>query len=215
MLAVALLVALPGVGGHALDLEGELTEILALLPGRYRGVAPDPRDPEAPAQPLFHKIVRIDAPQFGSDAVYYHVIAREGYDSVTPFQQKIYAFDRSAGRAGNAMRSWVYLPTTPGTNLDQDPARQRSLQREELMSFPTPACAIRWSRRSPSGEYTARVQPADCVFPSAAFRQDLRPDMTYVLSPASFGIEDILNGEDGRPLFPSSGIVTATRETSR
>ncbi len=108
MLAVALLVALPGVGGHALDLEGELTEILALLPGRYRGVAPDPRDPEAPAQPLFHKIVRIDAPQFGSDAVYYHVIAREGYDSVTPFQQKIYAFDRSAGRAGNAMRSWVF-----------------------------------------------------------------------------------------------------------
>ena len=60
-----------------------------MLPGRYSGPAADGR--------LFHKIVPIVAPQFGGDTVFYHQISRDGFDSLAPFQQKIYVFDRSTG----------------------------------------------------------------------------------------------------------------------
>jgi para-nitrobenzyl esterase len=82
------------------------------------------------------------------------------------------------------------------------------------MSFP-PECAIRWFPGEPAGgragEFVARVKPEDCAFPSASFRQTIRPDMTYVVAAGHFGIQDILNGEDGKPLFPSSGISYAAR----
>jgi peptidylprolyl isomerase len=190
-------------------LDRELAEILELLPGRYVGEADDPRG--GAKLLLHHKIVRIDAPQFGSDTVFYHLLARDGFDSLKPFQQKIYAFDRRPERVRNSMRSWVYLPTTPGSNLERDVARQRSLRQDELMNFPAETCAIRWSRGEKPVQFVARVKPQDCVFESAAFKQKIRPDMTYVLSAASFGIQDILNGENGQPLFPSSGISYAPR----
>jgi len=196
------------------DLDRELAQILELLPGRYAGETRDPRDASGRPITLYHKIARIDAPQFGSDTVYYHLIARDGFDSEKPFQQKIYAFDRRPDRRINSMRSWVYLPTTPGSNLERDPARQKALRQDELMNFPV-ECAIRWSRAEPAAgaapEFIARVKPADCAFQSAAFRQTIRPDMTYVVSAARFGIQDILNGENGQPLFPTSGISYAPR----
>ncbi len=210
--AVGLALAAESTGAAApgaADLERELAEIVELLPGLYVGETSDPRT--GASLKLHHKIVRIDAPQFGSDLVFYHLLARDGFDSAQPFQQKIYAFDRRPDRVRNSMRSWVYLPTTPGSNLERDPQRQRSLQQSELMNFPAELCAIRWSRGDQPREFVARVRSEDCVFESAAFKQKLRPDMTYVLSPAAFGIQDILNGENGKPLFPTSGISIAPR----
>ncbi len=79
----------PAIPATDASVETELREILALLPGRYSGPAADGR--------LFHKIVPIVAPQFGGDTVFYHQISRDGFDSLAPFQQKIYVFDRSTG----------------------------------------------------------------------------------------------------------------------
>jgi len=215
---LALAASASTLGATPSDLDRELAQILELLPGRYVGETTDPRDPSRKPINLYHKIERIDAPQFGSDTVYYHLLARDGFDSEKPFQQKIYAFDRRPDRRTNSMRSWVYLPTTPGSNLERDPERQKSLRQDELMNFPV-ECAIRWSRAEPAAgaaaEFVARVKPADCAFPSAAFKQTIRPDMTYVLSAARFGIQDILNGENGQPLFPTSGISYAPRVSPR
>ena len=183
-------------------LEAELQEILALLPGRYAGPDADGR--------LYHKIVPIVAPQFGGDTVFYHQISRDGFDSATPSQQKIYVFDRAPGRAGNVMRSYVFLPKQGPANVEQDVAALRSLQPGMLMSFP-PECAIRWSRGEAPGSYVARVRPEQCSFQGVAFKQRISPEMTYVVDRDSFSIEDVLYGENGQPLFPRSGLLRAAR----
>ena len=191
-------------------LDAELEQILALLPGRYEGEAPDARDPTGQRRlPLQHKIVRVQAPQFGG-TVFYHQISRDGLDSPKPFQQKIYAFDRSPARAANTMRSWVFRPGQGPANLDLDPTALRALDPAALMNFP-PECAIRWSRGKAPGSFVARVRRQDCSYESAAFRQRISPDMTYELAPGSFGIEDVLYGADGRPLFPPTGVLVAAR----
>jgi len=186
-------------------LDTELAEILALLPGRYEGPASGGR--------LFHKIVPITAPNFGDAAVFYHQISRDGFDSPTPFQQKIYVFNRDPARGFNRMRSWVFFPKQGYANLEQHAAALRALQPAQLMNFPL-ECAIRWGRGDAPGRYVARVRRQDCTYDSAGFKQKISPEMTYVLDRESFSLEDILYGENGQPLFPSAGLLRAAREAA-
>lgn len=189
-----------GVASPALD--AELREIVAALPGRYSG--------PANGGAIYHKIVRIDAPQFGGDTVFYHQISRDGFDSPAPFQQKVYVFDRSPARTANVMRSWVFFPKQGYANFERDPAALKSVQPAMLMNFPV-ECAIRWSRGEAPGQFYARVRRGQCSFDGVAFKQRITPEMTYVLERDAFSIEDILYGENGQPLFPSSGLLRAPR----
>lgn len=188
----------------ATTLDAELGQLMALLPGRYEGPASGGR--------LYHKIVPIAAPNFGEAAVFYHQISRDGYDSVTPFQQKIYVFNRDPARAFNRMRSWVFFPKQGYANLEQDAAALRTLQPAQLMDFPI-ECAIRWSSGGSPGRFVARVRREECTYDSAGFKQKISPDMTYVLDRDSFALEDILYGENGQPLFPSAGLLRAARRS--
>jgi hypothetical protein len=188
--------------GASAPLEAELREILALLPGRYEGPAPGGR--------IFHKIVPIVAPQFGGDTVFYHQISRDGFDSGAPFQQKIYVFDRAGGRAFNRMRSYVFFPKQGYANLERDPAALKALQPAMLMNFPV-ECAIRWERGAAPGQYRARVRREQCSYDSVAFKQRISPELTYELARDAFAIEDVLYGESGQPLFPTSGLLRAPR----
>ena len=185
-------------------LEAELREIVAALPGRYAG--------PASGGTIYHKIVRIDAPQFGGDTVFYHQISRDGFDSAAPFQQKVYVFDRSPARSGNVMRSYVFFPKQGYANFEQDAAALKSVQPGMLMNFPL-ECALRWSRGEAPGQFYARVRRGQCSFDGVAFKQRITPEMTYVLERDAFSIEDILYGENGQPLFPSAGLLRAPRVT--
>jgi len=185
-------------------LDAELAQILALLPGRYTG--------PAPSGPLFHKIVPIVAPQFGDAAVFYHQISRDGFDSATPFQQKIYVFDRDPARTFNRMRSWVFFPKQGYANLEQDTAALRAVQPAMLMNFPL-ACAIRWAPGDAPASGKLRVRREDCTYDSAGFKQKISPEMTYVLDRDSFALEDILYGQNGQPLFPPGGLLRAARQS--
>lgn len=183
-------------------LEAELREIVAALPGRYSG--------PANGGTIYHKIVRIDAPQFGGDTVFYHQISRDGFESQAPFQQKVYVFDRSPTRNANVMRSWVFFPKQGYANFEQDAAALKTVQPAMLMNFPV-ECAIRWSRGEAPGQFYARVRRGQCSFDGVAFKQRITPEMTYLLEREAFSIEDILYGENGQPLFPSSGLLRAPR----
>jgi hypothetical protein len=188
----------------ATTLDAELGQIMALLPGRYEGPASGGR--------LYHKIVPITAPNFGAAAVFYHQISRDGYDSAAPFQQKIYVFDRDPARAFNRMRSWVFFPQQGYANLERDAAALRALQPAQLMNFPL-ECAIRWTRGDSPDRFVARVRREECTYDSAGFKQKISPDMTYVLDRDAFALEDVLYGENGRPLFPSAGLLRAPRQS--
>ena len=192
-------------------LDSQLAQILQLFPGRYSGEANDPADASGKARlTLYHKIARINAPQFGGDAVYYHQISRDGFDSPQPLQQKIYAFDRSPVRKANSMRAFVFPLSATAAHLQDDPAAALALQPGKLMVFPA-ACDIRWAAGSSPGVYRARVRRGDCSYDSVAFKQKISPDLTYELSGASFAMEDVLFGADGNALFPSSGLLTTPR----
>jgi hypothetical protein len=89
-------------------LDAELTKITSLLTGRYAGSMADPLDPtDGKTIRLHHKIVPIEAPQFGQ-RVFYHQISRDAVDSLQPTQQKIYVFDLDPARKRNRMRSFVF-----------------------------------------------------------------------------------------------------------
>lgn len=185
-------------------LDRQLIEILQLLPGRYAGEAGNPRIA------LQHKIVQIEAPQFG-ELVFYHQISRDGMDSTTPFQQKIYVFDRRTDRAVNRMRSFVFPPKSGYANLERQPDVLKTLDPAKLMNFPE-GCAFLWSAlEGEPGAYVARVSPETCAYESAAFKQRISPKMTYRVANDSFGIEDLLYGATGQPLFPPSGLLVVPR----
>ncbi|MFO1425945.1 MAG: hypothetical protein U1F11_03025 [Steroidobacteraceae bacterium] len=211
-IAFALLLLLPAAAPAAgppdrAALDAELRQILRLLPGRYAGTPAGETPP--PRGELQHKIVRIDAPQFGS-TVFYHQISRDGLDSTQPFQQKIYVVDRDPHRAFNRMRAFV-LPMGPGpSNLERDPQALRQLDPARLMTFPE-ECAIRWSRGEQRGTWIAHVAHEQCSFDSPAFRQRVSPDMTYRLARDSFGIQEMFYGADGRELFPPAPMQRSRR----
>jgi len=212
VLVLCVLAAGAATAAPPTPLDAELERIVALLPGRYQGVAPDPADPSAPPRPIYHKIVRVTAPQFGSDAVFYHQLARDGFDSAAPVQQKIYAFDRDPGRAANRMRAAVFYPSSGVANLERDPAALAALDPGTLLRFPEP-CTIRWYAEGGGADvrYVARVPRGSCSYPSRGFGQDVSPDLTYVLTAGAFTMQDHLYGADGRPLVPESGPLVAER----
>ena len=57
----------------------------------------------------------------------------------------------------------------------------------------------------------ARVRRTECQYQSRAFKQTIAPEMTHILSASGFAIEDVLYGENGRPLFPATGLLQAAR----
>ena len=173
-------------------LDAQLQQIMDLLPGRYSSTEPK----------LQHKIMRIDAPKFGRQ-VFFHQIFKDGLDSKSPLQQKIYVFNTFSGRTENSMRSFVLRPgqKAPGISL---------LKPDELMSFPK-SCAIVWTQGKISKTFLARVKHSKCQYRSAFFKQKISPELTYILSKESFSLEDVLYGETGAPLFSSTGLINAAR----
>jgi len=193
----------------ASTLDAELSRIMALLPGRYAGSIVDPFAPSSGKMiRLHHKIVPIEAPQFGQK-VFYHQISRDAVDSLQPTQQKIYVFDLDPARKRNRMRSFVFYPKSGYANLERDPVALRQLQPQQLMSFP-PGCEINWSEET--GEvFFARVRLGDCRYDSVAFKQAILPLLTYRVSREAFAIEDVLHDANRKPLYPSVGLASAAR----
>ena len=181
----------------ASQLDAELAAILETAPGRYAGVVPNRSDPPAM---LYHTIEPVALPEHG-ETVLMHVISQTGFDDPTPFQQKFYAFDLSPDRTRNQMTSIVLMRASrwqPGQQLDES----------KLIRFP-PECAIVWSRDERG--LVARVQRGDCVYESKALGGPIEPDMTYVVTAESFGIQDLLYRSDGTLLTPGSGLIVSPR----
>ena len=185
-------------------LDAELAQIVALLPGRYQGTMPVMSDPSAKkTETVYHKIARIDAPQFGA-VVMYHQIGAVSPDG-PPAQQKIYVFDVSPSRTENRMRSFV-IPR--GRGLQNLESLGPELAPDSLMNFP-PECAIRWRRVS--GGFAAHVSARDCQYPSQTWKTDVRPDVTYVLKQRSFSLQESMYYADGRPMFEMKRPSVARR----
>ena len=185
-------------------LDAELAQIVALLPGRYQGTMPVMSDPSAKkTETVYHKIARIDAPQFGA-MVMYHQIGAVSPDG-PPAQQKIYVFDVSPSRTENRMRSFV-IPR--GRGLQNLESLGPELAPDSLMNFP-PECAIRWRRVS--GGFAAHVSARDCQYPSQTWKTDVRPDVTYVLKQRSFSLQESMYYADGRPMFEMKRPSVARR----
>jgi len=194
-------------GEPASPLDAELAQIVALLPGRYQGTMPVMSDASGKkTETVYHKIARIDAPQFGA-MVMYHQIGAAGPDG-PPAQQKIYVFDVSPSRTENRMRSFV-IPRGRGLqNFESLGPEIAQLAPESLMNFP-PECAIRWRRVS--GGFAAHVSARDCQYPSQTWKTDVRPDMTYVLKQRSFSLQESMYYADGRPMFEMKRPSVARR----
>ena len=209
ILCASLPLAAWGAPSPPSPLDAELTKITSLLTGRYAGSMADPLDPTGGKTiRLHHKIVSIEAPQFGQ-RVFYHQISRDAVDSLQPTQQKIYVFDLDPARKQNRMRSFVFYPKSGYANLERDPAALRQLQPQQLMSFPA-GCEINWSEEA--GEvFFARVRLGDCRYESAAFKQTILPLLTYRVSRDAFAIEDVLHDANRKPLYPSMGLASAAR----
>jgi hypothetical protein len=204
------LAVVPAAADQALD--RELAAITALLPGRYAVTLPDPRG--GGTLRIHHEIIPVQAPAFGPGRAFYHQISRDGFDVDVPFQQKIYVFDEDPARPRNRMRSFVLAPGAPTASPARGPAALAALQPAATMSFP-PACIINWSAGEEPGTWVARVRREDCSYVSERFRQKISPDLTYVVAPDSFAVEDLLFGEDGRSLVPSPGLMRAARQGER
>lgn len=181
---------------EALDIE--LQGLLTLLPGRYAGPLASAEMPDREGM-IYHTIEAIALPEHG-EQVLLHVVSLKGFDDPQPFQQKFYALDTDPNRARNQMASIVVMRAARWQQGDGVP--------ENIIRFP-PECAISW-RRDDSG-FVARVKRGDCVYESAAFGGAIIPDMTYVVSPESFAIRDLLYRPDGSLLTPGGGFVTASR----
>ena len=193
--------------GKVTDLDRELSQILALLPGRYEGQAVDPNSPDAGAQPIYHKIAPIQAPQFG-EQVFYYQLNRDGFDG-EPLQRKVFVFDTRANRTENRMRPFILLPEQSSANLEQDASLVAALQPELLFSFPED-CDFVWSGED-SG-YRGRVNRNDCEFQSRSFGQVIQPDMSYSVTRDKFTWDETLYGEDGEPVVTTGGALVAFRQ---
>lgn len=198
------------------DLETEFRELVELLPGRYSGDITDPADSTGQRRIfLHHKIVRLELPAFG-EYVFHHQISRDALDSTQPWQQKIYIFDRDPARRLNTMRSFIVPKELNLANLESDPVKLGKLTTIEspiaagFWGFPR-GCEFRWTREL-DGSFTAQVRRQDCSYESAAFKQKISPQMTYRVSRDAFGIEDLLFGANGKPLFPGRGVLTVPRK---
>jgi hypothetical protein len=205
-LALAAALPLPALADAALD--AELDAVAALLPGRYIGSVPDPTAPAgSPPMRVYHRIAAVRLPRVGPGRAFYHRIARDGFDSPVPFQQKVYVLDEDPARPVNRMRAFVLAPGMPA--VDPGPALA-ALDPAKTLRFP-PECAIRWARGEPPDTWVGRVRRQDCSYRSERFGQTISPDLTYVVSPGWLAVEDLLYGEDGESLVPSPGLARAVR----
>ena len=123
---------------RAIDLEALRGQLI----GFYRGTAPDPARPGSTIE-VYHKIVEVAAPQLG-DAVVYHQIARDSFDSAQPLLQKFYVFDAAAPASG-VLDVVVYAvkPRSLPGNLEQLPRELAQLTPSRLQAFPA-SCALVW-----------------------------------------------------------------------
>lgn len=207
-LTLALLVSLlAACMAPAPNLDDELAALLKQLPGSYAGEIPNPRSPTGEMLPVFHKLVRIDAPQFGEQVLYYQLST--GSSDGPALQQKIFVFDTAPGRVENRMRAYVFAPGQAAGNLEQDPDRWASLDPAALMDFP-PECAFLWTRVA--GGFEAVVNAGDCAFTSRAFSQTIRPQMTYRLVGDEFLWDEVLYGEGRRVVASTDGPRVSYRE---
>jgi peptidylprolyl isomerase len=202
--------AAPGSATTRAALDAELTRVLTLLPGRYVGPGPASGPPSAPAAPLYHRIATLDAPRLGRH-VLYHEIARDGFESRRPLQQKIYVFDTRPNRTRNSMRSWTAPFGTVIPAPDRDAAALAAIDLRQLKSFP-PGCEIRWRTADAAApQLIAEVLPEHCTFASEAFRQSVSPSMRYELDARSFTLREVFYDSNRRLLFPDSGPLQARR----
>ena len=189
------------------NLDADLAALLAQLPGSYAGEIPDPRSPSGEMLPVFHKLVPIDAPQFGEQVFYYQLSTGSGDGPA--LQQKIFVFDTAPDRVANRMRAYVFAPGQAAGNLEQDPDRWASLDPAALMDFP-PECAFRWTRVA--GGFEAVVNAGDCAFKGRSFPQTIRPQMSYRLMGDEFVWDEVLYAEGRKVLASTDGPRTAYRE---
>lgn len=209
---------LPAEKTRGPDLDSELNQLFELVVGRYSGEVADPMDESDQRRTmLHHKIVRVDLPNFG-EYVLHHQISRDGLDSETPWQQKIYVFDQDPKRRHNTMRAFV-IPRELGlANFEGDPVKfqrlvsAKSPEAAGLQFFPD-GCQITWAREEES-VFIAQVKRGKCRYESPVFRQRVSVSLAYRVTPVSFGIEENFFGVNGKPLLPRSGLLTVARKPS-
>ena len=167
-------------------LDAELTQILAALPGRYTGQASDSSRPEVKFE-VVHHIARVDAPQFGSGAVFYHEVSRAESESATVLLRDVYVFDLAAKRSANSMRV-IALPAAPQT-----------LDLKQVTSLPS-GCLMDWSRDQAPKAFVAQARREDCA-------------AGYVLTNASLTVGEIRRGADRKSAVGASTFLAAKRTT--
>jgi len=188
--------------------DGELSDLLALLPGIYAGEAPVPGAPDGRTQKIFHKIAPIDASQFGAQAFYYQ-LSTGGPDG-QPLQQKIFAFKTNPTRPGNRMRAWIFSPGQEAPNLEQRPDSWFYLEAAKLLSFPDD-CAFRWSRVP--GGFEGVVKPDNCTFQSERFGTAVSPNMRYAVFSDRLEWQETLYDADRKTLVSTGGNLIALRQS--
>lgn len=189
------------------QLDLELAALLQVLPGTYAGEAPNAFSPDREMQTTFHKIAPIDAPQFG-EKVFYYQLSTESADGPA-MQMKVFVFDSAPDRAANHMSAYIFMPGQAVGNLEKDTDRVAALEPAELMSFPL-ECAFKWS--PVDGGFEGVVHSSDCAYPSQAFKQTVRPAMTYRILGDRFEMDETLYGEDMSVIITTDGALPASRE---
>lgn len=190
----------------AQSLDGELVELLNALPGTYAGMAPKALSQNGEMEKLFHTFAPIDAPQFGERALYYQISAESPAGPV--LQAKIFVFDTEPRRQSNTMRAFILDPAQAGNGLQNDQSRLADLVPSQLMSFPD-ECFFTWR---PVSEGFVGAGSDNCAYPSRAFKQVIRPEMTYRILGDRFEWEEALYGEDGKAIVSTNGTLAALRQ---
>lgn len=185
----------------------ELSELLQVLPGSYVGEAPNAFSPDREMQTIFHKVAPIDAPQFG-EKVFYYQLSTESADGPA-MQMKVFVFDTDPDRAANRMSAYIFMPGQAAGNLEKDTDRVAELEVSELMSFP-PECAFTWS--PVTGGFEGVVRSSECAYSSQAFKQTVRPAMTYRILGDRFELDETLYGDDMSIIITTDGPLPASRE---
>lgn len=190
---------------RAIDLEA----LRGRLIGFYRGTAPDPARPGSTIE-VYHKIVEVAAPQLG-DAVVYHQIARDSFDSAQPLLQKFYVFDAKPPASG-VLDVVVYAvkPRSLPGNLEQLPHELAQLTPSRLQAFPA-SCALVWRMGVAADTWIATPASPRCRYRSETLRRVIVPEFRYQLTSDSLSMRDVLRDTQGKALFGDAGTLVARR----
>lgn len=187
-------------------LDQELADLLQVLPGKYAGQAPDMSSATAGLTDIYHKLTRIEAPQFGEEVLYYQ-LSNEGPDGAA-MQMKIFVFDLSAERTSNRMSAYVFAPGQAEGNLEQDPERLAAITPDQLMDFPA-ECAFKWAATEEG--FLGEVKAEDCAFQGQTFKTTIRPNMTYGIYGDRFEWDETLLRDSGEVIVSTNGALPAFR----